>query len=333
MSPKSARRVIKTVMGALGVLVFLYLVKRIGLGPLASNLERFGPWFIATFMVAQTWLFCQSLAWWIIQKTYFQKLPLGTLFRIRVIGDSFNLILPSANLGGDALRAFMIRGDVPLKDGVPSVLFDKTMEFVGSLVFLIGGLLVGLFALRLPAKLVIPVSVSLGVTAVMVALFVLAQKRGLMATLTQLGRISPKIAAWAAKRESSLQGIDKSFRLLYTRSNTMAFLPLALQIVSRLLGVAEVMIIMAVLKVPIGFIKALFISTVITAGNTAFFVLPGQWGVTEGLSVLVLQSLGYPAAAGLSLAVIRRIRKLLTTGLGLILFAAEKRKPPRAEAP
>ena len=332
MSPKSTRRVVKTILGALGVLIFLYLVRRVGLGALASNVKRFGPWFVATFCVALSWLFCQSLAWWLIQKAYFQKVTLGTLFRVRIIGDSFNLILPSANLGGDALRAFMIRGDVPLKDGVPSVLFDKTMEFVGSLVFLIGGLLVGLYALRLPAKLVIPVSISLGITAVMVALFVFAQKRGLVATLAQLGRISPRLAAWAAKRESNLQAIDKSFRLLYTRSNTMAFLPLALQVVSRLLGVAEVMIIMAVLKVPMGFVKALFISTVITAGNTAFFVLPGQWGVTEGLSILVLQSLGYPAAAGLSLAVIRRIRKLMTTGLGLVLFAAEKKKPPKVEA-
>jgi len=333
MSPKSARRVVKTVLAVLGILVFLYLVRRIGLAALASNLERFGPWFLATLCVALTWLFCQSVAWWLIQKAFFQKLPLATLFRIRIIGDSFNLILPSASLGGDALRAFMIRGDVPLKDGVPSVMFDKTMEFVGSLIFLVGGLLVGLFALRLPAKLLIPVSASLGITAIMVVLFVLAQKRGLMATLTRLGRIFPKIADWAAKSESHIQTMDGSFRLLYTRSNTMAVLPLSLQIVSRLLGVVEVMIIMAVLKTPIGFVKALFVATVITAGNTAFFALPGQWGVTEGLSIIVLQSLGYPAAAGLSLAVIRRVRKLITTGIGLLLFTAEKKKRPRAEAP
>ncbi len=333
MSPKSARRVIKTVLTALGVLVFLYLVRRVGLAAVASNLKRFGPWFLATFCVALTWLFCQSLAWWLIQKAFFQQLPLGTLFRIRVIGDTFNLILPSASLGGDALRAFMIRGDVPLKEGVPSVMFDKTMEFAGSLVFLVGGLLVGMFALRLPAKLLIPVSVSLGVTAVMIVLFVFAQKRGLMATLTQLGRLFPKLADWTARSESHIQTMDRSFRLLYTRSNTMAVLPLSLQIVSRLLGVVEVMIIMAVLKSPLGFVKALFVSTVITAGNTAFFALPGQWGVSEGLSVVVLQSLGYPAAAGLSLAVIRRIRKLMTAGLGLLLFSAEKRKPPRVVVP
>jgi uncharacterized membrane protein YbhN (UPF0104 family) len=86
------------------------------------------------------------------------------------------------------------------------------------------------------------------------------------------------------------------------------------------------MIIMAVLKAPVNFIQALFISTVATAGNSAFFLLPGQWGVMEGVFMFVIQSLGYPAAVGLSLSVIKRIRKLLFTGLGLLLFASLKRK-------
>jgi uncharacterized membrane protein YbhN (UPF0104 family) len=331
MKLKAPRNLAKAILTAIGLVIFVYLVRRIGLRKLDANLVRFGPWLFLTCLIAATWLFCQALAWWLIQKAYFQRQPLGILYRIKVISDTFNLILPSANLGGDAMRAFMIRKEVPLKDGIPSVLFDKTVEFIGSLFFLTGGLFMGLVLLRLPTRLTVPVTISLGVTAAMIILLVFIQKRGLVATLNTLGRVVPKIRGLAVKHEAQLLAIDQNLQILYTRSNTKAIPSLALQIVGRLVGVLEVIVIMAVLRAPLGFVQALFVCTVVTAGNSLFFVLPGQWGVMEGLHVLVLQSLGYPAAIGLSLSVIRRIRKLAIAGVGLILFALEKRKSSRPE--
>jgi uncharacterized membrane protein YbhN (UPF0104 family) len=332
MTAKAAGKWARAVLTAVGVLIFVYLIHRIGLHTLRSNLVRFGPWFLLTCLIAATWLFSQAVAWWLIQKAFFTRLRLGVLFRIKIISDTFNLILPSASLGGDAMRAFLIRENVPLKDGIPSVLFDKTIEFCGSILFLVGGFLLGLTSLRLPRSLTIPVSISLGMTAIVIILLVLAQKKGLTTTLRRLGRAIPKAQSWIAKREGHIEAMDRNFRLLYTRSNTKAIAPLAIHFLSRFLAAAEVLVIMAVLKAPVSVVQAIFITTVVTAGNTVFFVLPGQWGVTEGLHVLVLQSLGYPAAVGLSLAVVRRIRKLVMASLGLAFFAAEKRKPPRKEA-
>jgi uncharacterized membrane protein YbhN (UPF0104 family) len=88
------------------------------------------------------------------------------------------------------------------------------------------------------------------------------------------------------------------------------------------------MAIMAVLGAPVDFIQALFIATIVTSANTAFFLFPGQWGVTESVHVLVLQSMGYPAAVGLSLGLIRRIRKLMFVGLALVLLQLTKRSSP-----
>jgi hypothetical protein len=46
----------------------------------------------------------------------------------------------------------------------------------------------------------------------------------------------------------------------------------------------------------------------------------------EGVYIMVLRSMGFPAAIGLSLSIIRRIRTLIFAGLGLALFALEKRR-------
>jgi hypothetical protein len=161
------------------------------------------------------------------------------------------------------MRAVLIKKHIPLREGIPSVLFDKTIEFIGSLVFLTGGFLLGLVSLRLPATLTIPVIV--------------------------------------------------------------------LQVLGRLLGTVEVIVIMAVLESPVTFIQAIVICAFVTVGNSVFFILPGQWGVTESFHILVLQSMRYPAAVGLSLSVIRRIRNIVFVGLGLALFSLGKRRPAGQE--
>jgi uncharacterized protein (TIRG00374 family) len=229
------------------------------------------------------------------------------------------------------MRAFMIQKNVPLKEGIPSVLFDKTLEFIASTVFLIAGFLLGLVTLRLPKTLTISVIISLGITATGTFCLILAQKIGVKKIVTRVGSLIPGGRAWIVKRDSHLDALDKNLRLLYTRSNRKAILPFVLQVLGRLLGTVEVLVILAVLRAPVNFIQAFFICTVVTVGNSIFFILPGQWGVMESVHILVLQSLGYPAAIGLSLSVIRRIRSLLFVGLGLILFASGKRKSPPPE--
>ena len=323
---KSVRDWVKAVLTLVGVVLFIYLIRRTGLKSLEANVVRFGPWFLVTCTLGASFFFFQAASWWVIQKSFFQPMPLGRLLRIKIVSAAFNLVLPSASLGGDAMRAFMIREHVPLKEGIPSVLFDKTIEFVGSLIFLIVGLILGLLSLRLPKALIISVVVSLAITALCTLLFILAQKAGVTKTMMKIGRFIPGAEGWAAKNEQHLKALDGSLSLLYSRSNTKALIPIGLNVLSRVAGVFEVMIIMAVLRAPINFIQALLISTVVTVGNTVFFVLPGQWGVMEGVYIVVLRSMGFPAAIGLSLSIIRRIRTIFFAGIGLLLFALEKKR-------
>ena len=143
-----------------------------------------------------------------------------------------------------------------------------------------------------------------------------------------LSLVHPAARRWVLAREGKLLAMDESLGLLYTRSNHRALLPFAVHVLARCVSVLEVMIILAVLNTPVSYVQALFIATIVTSANTAFFLFPGQWGVTESVYVLVLQSMGYPAAVGLSLGLIRRIRKLMFVGVGLVLLELRKRSAP-----
>ena len=59
--------------------------------------------------------------------------------------------------------------------------------------------------------------------------------------------------------------------------------------------------------------------------SVAFFFIPTQVGVSEGMYALLLDSLGVTAAAGVSLALIRRLRTLVVGAIGLVLILATTR--------
>ena len=325
MTWNRARKRIERSLSLIGAALLLYLVYRVGINEIWLNLRHFGWWLLATCLLSALWLFFQALAWWRIQAVYFTRVPLLELYRVKFISDAFNLILPSASMGGDAMRAFLIKPLVPLHDGIPGVMFDKTIEFVASIIFLAAGLSLGLLSLRLPTAVVVPAAVSVGITAVGTVLLVVIQRNGVTNSLLRVCRIVPRAHAWIVSREKQFAAMDDNLRLLYSGSILRALLPLLFHIANRLTGVFEFMIVLAVLGAPVTFVQALFIAAIVTVGNTVFFLLPGQWGVMESIHIVVLQSLGYPAAVGLSLSIIRRVRRLVVVGFSLVLFATRKR--------
>jgi uncharacterized protein (TIRG00374 family) len=325
---KLRRMWMKTLLGGIGLLLFAYLILRIGIGDVLESVSRVGIWFAAILFVGALWLFLQACAWSIIQNAYFQKVPFLRLFRVRIISDALNILLPSANLGGDAARAYLIKANVPLKEGIPGVLFDKTVEFVASAVFLAGGLLLGAIFIRIPEGFLVPTLICLAIATLGIFLLIFFSVRGFYGIAFRFSGLIPKARRWVLNREEKLRALDANLRLLYARANLKTAAALGLHILARLAGVVEVLIILRILNVPADYVQAWFISAIIVISNTIFFILPGQWGIMESTSMLVLKSLGHPASIGLSLSVIRRIRKLAFVCLALAFFMSEKKGLP-----
>ena len=315
----------RSLLVAAGVALFFYLIWRIGFDVLLANISRFGFWFLAILAIGALWLVLQTCAWSLIQNACSTKVPFLSLLRIKIIGDAFNVLLPSASLGGEAIRAYLLKKAVPLKEGIPGILFDKTVEFVASTVFLASGLLLGSLFVRLPEGLLAPTVICLVVTTAGIVLLIIFSVQGVCATLARVAARFPRVRKWVESRKEHLEALDENLRLLYRKGHLKTVAAIALHFLARAAGAVEVLIILRVLGVPVGPAQAVFIYSVIVIINTVFFILPGQWGVTESASVLLLQALGQPAAIGLSLGVIRRIRKLVFVGLAFGLFFVHNR--------
>jgi 1L-myo-inositol 1-phosphate cytidylyltransferase len=311
-------------LSAAGLILLAFLLLKVGAATVLGYLGRFGPWFLVVVGISLAWLFLQAWAWHIIQAAHFRPIPLKRLFRVKIISDSLNTLIPTANVGGDAARPFLIQGQAPLAEGIPGVLADKTVEALAAALFLATGFLLSLLLIRLPAWMTTAAVVCLSLTAVGLALFILLQLKGLRWTLVRLAKVVPSLRIFVVRRERALEELDRNLRVIYRGVGRQTVAALGLHYAARILGAVEVFVILRVLGTQASPFQALFTSTGVTLFNTAFFIVPGQFGVMETAHVLMLQSMGFTAAMGLSLGVIRRIRKLATSAIGLVLYAGHK---------
>ena len=316
------RRRTRLLLSAAGLALLVFLVIRTGADAVLGQVARFGPWFLAIVGLAFLWIFLQAWAWSIIQAAHFRPVPLLRLFRVKIIGDALNALLPSANIGGDAARAFLIRSDTPLKEGIPGVLVDKTVEAFAAALFLALGFLLGLTVVDLPGWVDAVAGAALALDAAGIALFIVLQLKGALWAVDKVARVFPRVRRLVAGRERHIRDLDENICTVYKHLDGRIAAATGLHFASRCLGAVEVFLIMAVLGAPLTAVQSLFLSAGVTIINTAFFIVPGQFGVQESAHMLVLQLLGASAALGLSLGVIRRVRKLATTAVGLLLYAA-----------
>jgi hypothetical protein len=122
----------------------------------------------------------------------------------------------------------------------------------------------------------------------------------------------------AARAAGELRPIeDVIVRFLHTVPIRLAQV-LSIELAAQLLLVVEVWIVLRGL----GFSPSLTDALIVEGGakfvGIAFAFVPGQLGALEGVSALLAGAIGLPLAAGLSLALVRRVRGLLVAAAGVV---------------
>ena len=103
-----------------------------------------------------------------------------------------------------------------------------------------------------------------------------------------------------------------------------------------MINVVEVYVILALLKLPGSFLIGFLVEAVTKVINLIFFFVPTRAGVYESGNALLLQALGMTAAAGVALAIIRKLRAFLWAGYGLLIIGSmtmKKRRRKKFQSP
>ncbi len=120
-------------------------------------------------------VFIQSLLvyrWKLILRAEDQRVSFITLFMYKTVAYSVNFIMPTAHIGGEASRAYMLkRNNVPLPVGVSSVLIDKSVDVVSNVLFAAVGLLLVFITIAIPSNMMVLMVVIIIITLFLIIRF------------------------------------------------------------------------------------------------------------------------------------------------------------------
>jgi uncharacterized protein (TIRG00374 family) len=313
----------------LGLGLFVLLVYAIGFGAILQAFHRLGP-LTPLILVPYLAVYCvDSLGWWWVLSRCLapsggnrRTVPrAGTLFAVRAAGEAVNAMTPTAYLGGEPVKAWLLRKDgVPLAPSFASVLLSKTALMLTQGIFVLVGLLVALHRWRPAMSLPLFALIGLLLGGGLAVLLIGAQRRGLFGLLLDLSRRWSGREALLAAWEADIRSVDQTLREFYDRDGRAFLFCCSLHFLGWILGCFEVYGALWLLESPVTFPIALSIEALSGVAKLASAIIPGSLGVQEGGQITIFVAFGLGAPLAMTFSLLRRARELLWIGFGLTML-------------
>ena len=317
-----------------GLAVVAYLVARIGPEAILSSFVTLG-WrlpLVLTFPYVLAAL-VDTIAWRLLLPG---PVPLGLVFRARLAGEAVNLATPTMAVGGEPLKAFLLRPHVPVLHGLVSVIADKTTIVAGQIVFLALGLLAARSALPPSSRLVPIMTGLLAIEVLAIGGFALVQASGgLGGGGRLLGRLGARVGFGGERYVRGLGDLDRALAELYRGGRRRLVASALVHAVAWATGGLEVYIVLFLLGTPTSLTTAMIIESFAGGVKFASFMVPASLGALEGGYVAFFEAFGLTAASGLSFVLVRRLREMVWAGLGFLALGVSERPRvmPQGEEP
>ncbi len=301
-----------------GVALLLALVRSIGAERLAAELRRLGAAFFGVVALELLLDGCNTLGWRRLLPT---RVPLWRLYWIRAAGTAVNQLTPTATLGGEIVKALLLRPRVPAGEAAASIVAAKLSFAIAQMLLVLCGLAAVLARLDGQPTLRAGLVLATALTCAGVGGFLLLQRRGALSG--PLGALARRGFAgeWMRRLHARAADVDERLAALHREQPGAFAASIAWHFVAQLVGTMQLWFILRALAVPAGFITCLALEAFALVIDSALFFVPARIGVQEGGRVLVFTALGLSAATGLAVALVVRLDQLVVAAAGLLAYA------------
>lgn len=317
-----------------GFFILYFLLKKVGFSSVIDQVRSMG-WtflFLIFFPVFfQEVLF--ALAW---QYSINGRVPgFLNVFFANIAGESVSYITPFTFVGGEPLRAILLKHHAGGHSSTASVIISRTTRAMGMVVFVSISLFMSLNFLPLPGALKTILIVVLTLLFIGIFIFIYLQKIGIFATISNwINWI--KLPGWASKKVNhfiqekgiNLQKLDQQLIDFYKNEPGRFCFSLVLSVIGWAIGALEIYLFLKFIGMPVSIYIAVSIEALSLVINTCFLFMPAGIGTQEAGKVFIFKVLGMLAQTGLAVGVFRRIREIIWAFLGLGIFAFYKMAKP-----
>jgi len=304
----------------LGLLVFV--INRVGVQPIFDALLRIGFGFFVILGLSGLRHGLRTIAMRAAVPREHRRVNYVQAFAARLGGEAISFLTFTGPLLGEATKVALLRKRIPLTYGVPALVVDNLLYNLSVVFFILSGACVMLFSYRLPplvywVLLSIAVIAGLGIVAAALA----AKRRVMLLTwiidlLAEL-RLSPKVVL---KRRHHISHLEAKVYDFYKHHPAAFFGMIACNLLAHISSVMEVFLTLRLLGFQPQISQAYIIESLTKVINFVFAFVPGTIGVYEGGTEVILRTLGFPIAAGVALALVRKAAIVCWTSVGLLVL-------------
>ena len=301
------RRSLPAISLACGLLLLVWVMRAFPISDVIRAVLRLGPGIFLTVAAALSWHACNTFAFRALLGDAFSFFA---LFYNRLVGDAYNNLLPLAGLGGEPFKLRHLTTRVPVPEATLALIRDRVIESTFGVAFSCVGIVAILLGATFPTALPVLLRGALwmiaAVFAVITGVAILAVRSSLPAKLG--GRLTAPFGAGTPP--------------LHGMSARQLLRVVCWHLPARMLGWAEVAILLHLLRVPMSLPTVVLVDNFLHVAGFIGFAIPQGLGVQEGASVYILGVFGQSGPEAIAFSLARRGRGLLVSVLGIALHLA-----------
>ncbi len=305
-----------------GIILFIGVVLKVGLPSIWRTIVDFSiaKWFVIFILYALSF-FVTQYRWYLILRSQGHAVTLAQIFSAKIVGFSVDYITPSPNVGGEAIRAMVLKKDtrVPFSEGLASVIIDKMMDFSYALPFLLFSIFYVLIKFSLSWRLIAGL---LFISLLFIFLIVFFYYRtlrsrdffGSIIRFLQLHRLS-----FIAKVMDKIGEFELIVIRFFRHDHRTLYKGLGLSVLGGLITLTAMWMIMIFLGLPATLLDVILVSTLTVV--TFLLPIPGSLGSTETGEALIFSMIGYSPESGVAFSLIFRSIDFLKVMIGLLFLS------------
>ena len=235
-------------------------------------------------------------------------------FRVRLIGEAFNLVVPAGGFGGEPVKAVLLKRECGLgyAESGAAIVLARMAALAAQFAFVLLALILMWAALDLPHRYTASAWTGLAVLAFMTVTFLLLPRLRLS---SRLAAKRPRLAKGLAGIEAAENGIN-AFARRYPARHAALY---AVSFLRWAVGALEMWLAFRLLGHPIGIAEALVLEAILQMVRSVSFFVPASLGAQDGALALFAGAVTGAPAAALGVALLRRAREIVMVALGFAL--------------